>query len=97
MGQKLGGNWDSRHGKRERAQNNCTEVRKENIWTRKRELWRIRTNVKIKDTLQDEDIKFRESLRLRCYGQGEKKAKPKISKTNCNIYNGRKKERENIM
>jgi len=39
--------------------------------------------LEIKDILQDEGTKFRESLRLRCYGHGEKKAKPKIAKTNC--------------
>jgi len=48
-------------------------------------MWRIRTNMEIKDILQGEDtIKFRESLRLRCHGHGEKTAKPKIAPKNWN-------------
>ena len=39
--------------------------------------------MEIKDILHGEDIiKFRESLRLRCYGHGEKTAKPKSAKKN---------------
>jgi hypothetical protein len=60
MSQKLGETWDSRHGIRKRAQNNCKENRKGNIWTRKAEMWRIRTNMEIKDLLRGEDvIKFK--------------------------------------
>jgi hypothetical protein len=40
MSQKLGETWDNRQGRRERAQNTCTEDRKGDIWSRKRELWK---------------------------------------------------------
>lgn len=86
---------DIRHGRNGHAWNTCTEDRKKNIWNRKRELWRLRTNKEIKAILQVKYIiKFREFLQQICYGNAEKKAKPKIAKTNCNSYNGRKKKGE---
>jgi hypothetical protein len=96
MSQKLGETWDNRQGRRERAQNTSTEDRKGDIWSRKRELWRIRTNMEIKDILQGKDIvKFRESLRLRCFGHGEKTAKPKIVKKKLQHLKRKEQEKRN--
>jgi len=55
--------------------------------------------MEIKDILQGEYIiKFRESLRLRCHGHGEKTAKPKIAKKKIAIprMEGRRKAKYHV-